>query len=108
MHQPQLAKDLGIQLSSVNDALDLIGNGFRLCVFTLDDVSEDFFDLSNGIAGDVFQKFINYNCKTAFVVPPDHGLGDRVSELVREYRTHPTVRLFESEEAALRWQAGNQ
>lgn len=100
----RLASDHDLRIDNENHALDIISSGVRRCIFTVDDVSEDFFDLKTRLAGNVFQKLVNYNCQVAIVVPPDHGFGERVTELAREHANHPIVRFFPSIEQALDWQ----
>lgn len=101
--ESRLAKDHGLRIDSEDNALDIISSGVRRCVFTTDDVAPDFFDLKNRLAGNVFQKLVNYNCQVAIVLPPDHNFGERVTELAREHVNHPTVRFFPSIELALDW-----
>jgi len=103
MSDSRLAKDHGLRLDSVDDAMVLIASGVRRCVFTLDDLGDHFFDLRNQVAGTVFQKLINYRCEVAIVVPRNHQLGERITELAREHRSHPVVRFFSSIEDAQRW-----
>ena len=81
-----LAGENGVTLHSTDDALDVMSSGLPGCIFTPEDLHPDFFDLKNGIAGDIFQKFINYNYRVAFVIPADHGYGERVTELMRDQR----------------------
>lgn len=87
-----LAKDHGLYLGSASDALSVIESGLSGCIFTQSDVAADFFDLRNGIAGETFQKFVNYNFRAAFILSADHGYGDRVIELVRDHRRNSSVR----------------
>ncbi|MFJ1440534.1 DUF4180 domain-containing protein [Capnocytophaga canimorsus] len=51
-------------LTSVDDALDLIGNlsyqGFSQIIIHEKNISTDFFDLKTKIAGDILQKFTQY------------------------------------------------
>lgn len=98
-----MAQDHGLKLQSASDALTAIGSGLPGCIFTPADVGNDFFDLRNGLAGEVFQKFVNYNFQAAFVLPEDHGYGDRVTELIRDHRRHSVVRFFRSVEEAISW-----
>lgn len=98
-----MAKDHGLYLGSPADALDAIGSGLPGCIFTESDLSPDFFDLRNGIAGEVFQKFVNYHFRAAFIVPKEHQYGERVTELIRDHRDHASVRFFETIEAAEGW-----
>lgn len=98
-----LANDHGLYLATVADALDAVGSGLPGCVFTQADFHPGLFDLRNGLAGEVFQKFTNYNFQAAFVLPSDHGYGDRVTELIREHKRSSSVRFFESIEDAAAW-----
>lgn len=98
-----LAGKNNYKLSNVDDALDAIGSGLTGCIFTLDDVSSDFFNLKNKIAGDVFQKFSNYNFKAAFIIPDNHNLGERMTELIRDHAGHNCVRFFSNVKEADRW-----
>jgi len=99
----RLAKDHNLRIDTINDAMDIITSGVRRCVFTSSDVSDDFFDLRTRLAGEVFQKLINYNCQVAIVLPEDHPYGDRVTELAREHAAHPVIRFFPTVEKALAW-----
>lgn len=104
MNPSRLARDHGLRLDSVDDAAAVILSGVSRCIFTLDDLADDFFDLRNRKAGEVFQKLVNYRCQIAIVVPDDHDLGERVTELIREHRSHPAIRFFQSVESALAWE----
>ena len=104
MAESRLARDHGLRLDSVEDAMSVISSGVNRCVFTLGDLSADFFDLRTRLAGEVFQKLVNYRCRIAIVVPPDHELGPRVTELTREHASHPTIRFFPTLKAALEWE----
>lgn len=98
-----MAKDNGLHLGSVSDALDVIGSGLPGCIFTPSDLAADFFKLHNGKAGEIFQKFVNYHFPVAFILSPDHGYGDRVTELIRDHRRHSSVRFFSTVEEAVSW-----
>lgn len=87
-----LAKDRGLYFGVVSDSLSVIGSGLTGCIVTPADGADDFFDLRNGMAGEIFQKFASYHFPVVFVVPTDHGHGDRLTELIRDHRKHSTVR----------------
>ncbi|MDX1490241.1 MAG: DUF4180 domain-containing protein [Pseudohongiellaceae bacterium] len=97
------AKDHSISLHCIDDAMSLIGSGMDGCLFTPDDIASDFFDLKNGLAGEVFQKLVNYRFPVAFIIPSDHPYGDRVTELIRDHKQHPVIRFFQSEEDGIDW-----
>jgi len=62
-----------------------------------------FFDLRSRIAGELFQKLVNYHCRLALVVAEPSRHGARFNELVREHRRHPCIRFFACEEEARQW-----
>jgi len=53
------------------DGLDLLGNlyyqGFDRVVINERNITADFFDLKNGVAGEILQKFSNYGVRLAIV-----------------------------------------
>ena len=100
-----LAKDAKISLHSEQDVLDIFSAGLPACIFTPDDLHPEFFNLENRIAGNIFQKFVNYFYRAAFVVPENHEYGDRVTELIREHKDHPYIRFFTTIEDASAWLA---
>lgn len=60
-----------IKISGVQDAIDLLGNADYLgasgIIVYKENLAEEFFDLSSGIAGDILQKFSNYRKRLAIV-----------------------------------------
>lgn len=98
-----LASHNNFKLECTNDALDIIGSGIPACIFTLDDLQDDFFDLSNKSFGEIMQKFVNYRYPIAIVMPKDHGYSKRVDELILDHRNHNSLRFFESVEQAYEW-----
>jgi hypothetical protein len=68
-----------------------------------DDLAPSFFDLRSGLAGELFQKFVNYGVPLALVVRDPSRYGERFSELALEHRNHPMVRIVESDTRALEW-----
>lgn len=60
-----------IIINNTEDGLDLLGNlyyqGFDRIVINEKNITPDFFDLKNGIAGEILQKFSNYRVCLAIV-----------------------------------------
>jgi hypothetical protein len=58
-------------ISTTEDALDLLGNlyyqDFDRIVLHEKNITPDFFDLKNGIAGEILQKFSTYRVRLAIV-----------------------------------------
>ena len=97
------AKDNELKLHSESDALDVLSSGLPGCIFFVDDLHPEFFDLANQIAGQVLQKFVNYSFPIAIVIPEQHSYGERIDELIRDHRAHPYVQFFHTSEAAQTW-----
>lgn len=77
-------------------------------VLTEADLSPSFFDLRSGLAGELFQKFVNYRVPLALVVRDPAVYGERFVELAREHRNHAMVRMFPDHDAASEWLAGRR
>lgn len=60
-----------IIIKTSEDALDLLGNlyyqNFDRIIIQEKNISPDFFDLKNGIAGEILQKFSTYRVRLAIV-----------------------------------------
>lgn len=60
-----------IIIQSTDDALDLLGNvyyqGFDKMIVYQKNLTPDFFDLKNKMAGEILQKFSNYRMRLAIV-----------------------------------------
>lgn len=58
-------------ISKIEDGIDLLGNlyyqGFDRIVIHDKNITPDFFDLKNGIAGEILQKFSTYRVRLAIV-----------------------------------------
>ncbi len=60
-----------VVIKNVDDAVDLLGNcsyqGAGHVIIDKKNLSEDFFDLKTGIAGEILQKFSNYRMKLSII-----------------------------------------
>ncbi|MGN7987783.1 DUF4180 domain-containing protein [Pedobacter sp. 22226] len=58
-------------INNTEDGLDLLGNlyyqGFDKIMINKQNITPDFFDLKNGIAGEILQKFSNYRVSLAII-----------------------------------------
>jgi len=61
----------GIFINSEQDVIDILGNlyyqGFDKMILFKEHFSSEFFDLKTGIAGNILQKFSNYQFRLAIV-----------------------------------------
>ena len=100
-----IASDSGISVHSFGDIYDAIGAclGADGLVLTEQDLSREFFDLRSGLAGELFQKFINYRVRVAIVLPDFDAYGERISELAYEHSKHSMIRFVCSRAEAESW-----
>lgn len=78
-----------IIITDVRSALDLMatvryGNDCDRIVVPKSAVTEDFFVLSTGIAGEILQKFVNYYCKLAIYGDYSHYTSKPLRDFIYE------------------------
>ncbi len=93
------------------DALDLVAacgenetNRLMLCA---ENLTEDFYRLSTGLAGAVLQKFVDYFVKAAAILPSELAGRGRFGEMVLESNLGNQFRVFASRDEAERWLTGS-
>lgn len=94
-------------LRTEQDALDLItacleNNTHRLLLHA-EALSDDFFKLKTGLAGQVLQKFINYHVKVAVIITSELKISERFKELVGETNKGNEFRVYSSIDEAELW-----
>ena len=104
-HRILIASDSGISIRSFSDIHDVIAACFGTdgLTFTEDDLAREFFDLHSGLAGELFQKFVNYKLRMAIVLPDPDAYGERISELAYEHKSHNVIRFVRSKDEAEAW-----
>ena len=64
-------KDNNVVINTAQDAVELLGNcryqGADRIIISKDQIIPEFFDLKTGIAGEVLQKFSNYQVQVAII-----------------------------------------
>ena len=101
----QTASALGLRVDELTDINALIGATYGLDGLLLSetDLGPEFFRLGSGLAGKLFQKFVNQRLMVALILPDFSAHGARFAELAFEHARHPSVRFMTSEEAAWEW-----
>ncbi len=89
-------------ITEVRDALEQSFDNGGLILLEAE-LSDRFFDLSTGIAGELFQQFTNYGQRLALVIPDPGKYNPRLAELAREHEFHPLIRFVADEAAAEYW-----
>ena len=100
-----IAGDAGISIRSFADISNALGEclGSGGLILTESDLAAAFFDLRSGLAGELFQKFINYKVRIAIVLPNPKAHGERFAELAFEHASHDMICFFGSENIARAW-----
>lgn len=75
-------------IQNAEDGLDLLGNlyyqGFDKVILHEKTITTDFFDLKNGIAGEILQKFSNYRIRLAIVGDFGQYTGKSIKDFIFE------------------------
>jgi hypothetical protein len=99
-----IASECDISVQTRNDVSDAIGASLgRRLILSESDLGPDFFDLSTGLAGELFQKLVNYRIQAAIIIPTPGIYGERFAELAYEHANHPTVRIVPFIDDAMTW-----
>ena len=100
-----VASDSGISIRSLSDISGVLQTclGSQGLILTENDLAREFFDLHSGLAGELFQKFINYRLRVAIVLPDPEAYGERFSELAYEHKSHSMIRFVRSKDEAKAW-----
>ena len=100
-----VASDSGISIRSISDIYDALGAciGAKGLILAENDLAREFFDLRSGLAGEMFQKVINYKLRVAIVLPAPEAYGERFGELAYEHASHSMIRFVRSKDEAKAW-----
>ena len=100
-----IASGSGISIGSFTDISDALGAciGRPGLILTENDLAPEFYDLRSGLAGELFQKFMNYRLRIAIVLPDPQAYGERFNELAYEHRSHSMIRFVSSQDEAITW-----
>jgi hypothetical protein len=96
------------QITSIDEALNLIGNAGYMDAYHIilhqENLATEFFDLKTRFAGEVLQKFSNYNMRLAIVGDMNEFTGNALNDFVFESnKTGRVLFVIDEEEAKLRW-----
>lgn len=98
-------------IQTVEDGLDLLGNlyyqGFDRIIIYSKNITPDFFDLKNGLAGEILQKFSNYRIRLAIVGDFSAYTSKSITDFMFESNNGKQVNFLNSVEEALEKLASN-
>lgn len=107
-----IVKGEGLLMDSVQAALDLIAtasydiDGVRALVIDKSNLPEDFFMLRTRLAGEILQKFINYQMKLAIVGDFSGYTSHALADFIRESNRGKDIFFAATEAEALTMLAG--
>lgn len=91
-------------IRNTQDAVDLMGdcwyNGAVGIVMNEENIVADFFDLKTGIAGEILQKFSNYNVRLAIVGDFDKYKSKSIRDFIFESNKHRHINFVSSVDEA--------
>ncbi|NMB01930.1 MAG: DUF4180 domain-containing protein [Firmicutes bacterium] len=97
-----------VLISDVQSALDLIATvqyqtGTNNVILNKSAVSEDFFDLSTRVAGEILQKFVQYNMRLAIVGDFSVYTSKSLQSFIYESNRGRSICFATDEGMALQW-----
>ncbi len=94
-----------IEINSVQDALDLMADadysGARSIIIKEENIIPDFFKLGSGIAGEILQKFSNYQVKLAVVGDYSKYKSKNFQDFIYESNKHGRILFVSTVEEAI-------
>jgi PadR family transcriptional regulator, regulatory protein AphA len=97
----------GEPIASEADALDLVAacgeHDTQRLLLHAENLPDEFFHLSNGLAGKILLKFSNYYLRVAAVLPSDRTRRGKFYEMMLETNRGNEFRIFEDRAAAQAW-----
>lgn len=99
-----LLKSPGVVISGIQDALDLMGEAsyresYRI-ILHKDQMTDAFFDLKTGIAGEILQKFSTYNLQLAIIGDFSKVTSKSLNDFIRESNRYGRINFVSTLEEA--------
>ena len=103
-----LVRGLEAPINSGSAAVELLANirhetGCSAVVLPKELLDESFFRLSSGLAGEVLQKFVNYQMRLAIVGDFSHYASEPLKDFIYESNKGTQVGFWPTEEEAEAW-----
>lgn len=93
-------------IKNIEDGLDLLGTlyyqGFDKIIMYEKNITPDFFDLKNGMAGEILQKFSNYRVRLAIVGDFSKYSSKSVNDFIYESNKGRQINFISSQVEAIR------
>jgi hypothetical protein len=93
-------------ISSIDDGLELLGNlyyqDFDKIIIHEKNITPKFFDLKNGIAGEILQKFSNYRVRLVIVGDFSKYITKSINEFIYESNKGRQINFVNSQSEAIK------
>ena len=88
------------------DGLDLLGDayyqGYDKVIIHMKNITPSFFDLKNGLAGEVLQKFSNYRVRLVVLGDFSKFESNSLNDFIRESNNGKLINFLQSRDEAIR------
>ena len=88
------------------DGLDLLGDayyqGYDKMILNMKNITPSFFDLKNGLAGEVLQKFSNYRVRLVVLGDFSKFESNSLNDFIRESNNGKLINFLQSRDEAIR------
>jgi hypothetical protein len=102
----------GLVIKTSEDGLDLLGNlyyqDFDKIIIQEKNITPEFFDLKNGMAGEILQKFSNYRVQLAIVGDFAQYSSKSIKDFIHESNKRGQINFVNTTTEALTVLAGNR
>lgn len=107
-NQIAIVREPGVLITDGSSAMDLLATvryetGCSAMVLRKEQLDESFFRLSTGLAGEVLQKFVNYQMRLGIVGDFDRYTSKPLRDFIRESNQGRQICFQPDEESALAW-----
>jgi hypothetical protein len=92
------------EIKSGQDGLDIVGNSiyggaYKIMLYE-EGFAPEFFDLKSGLAGEILQKFSNYNCEVVIIGEFSKYTSQALQDFIFESNSKGKVSFVDSKEKA--------
>ncbi len=102
----EVTSEDNIIINTTSDGLNLLGNlyyqGFDKIIIHEKNITPDFFDLKNGIAGEILQKFSNYRVRLVIVGDFSKYTGKSINDFIYESNKGRQINFMASQLEAIK------
>lgn len=107
-NQIAIVREPGVLITDGSSSMDLLATvryetGCSAMVLRKEQLDESFFRLSTGLAGEVLQKFVNYQMRLGIVGDFDRYTSKPLRDFIRESNQGRQICFQPDEESALAW-----